>query len=106
MFELTASGDLSQLEFSLAHGAPVEVTDAHGNTLLHQAAKFGQPTLVQFLSARGLSVNKLNQFGESPLHLAVSTKTHRSIEVVQVLIALNSDSSTPSSLGDSPVRKQ
>mmetsp|Transcript_31909 Transcript_31909/g.54969 ORF Transcript_31909/g.54969 Transcript_31909/m.54969 type:complete len:179 (+) Transcript_31909:263-799(+) len=105
LFEFAQKGDLKGLEFSLAHGTPIEVTDAHGNTLMHAAAKFGHPALVQFLANRGLDVNKLNQFGEAPLHLAVSTKTHRNIEVVQVLLGLSADSSTPSSLGDSPLRK-
>jgi ankyrin repeat protein len=51
-------------------GVKLDVCDDAGNTLLHLAAKAGNPDTVKFLLASGLKVDERNKVGHTPLHLA------------------------------------
>jgi ankyrin repeat protein len=51
-------------------GAKIDICDENGNTLLHCAAKAGNPDTVKFLLSNRLAVNARNRDGHTPLHLA------------------------------------
>ncbi|MFN0021249.1 MAG: ankyrin repeat domain-containing protein [Pirellulaceae bacterium] len=51
-------------------GAKLDVRDDEGNTLLHLAAKAGNPETARFLISCGLDVKVRNKDDQTPLHLA------------------------------------
>jgi uncharacterized protein len=71
MFDLARSGETAQLTGYVDRGAPVNMTDADGNTLLMMAAYHGHAELVTDLAERGADVDALNDRGQSPLAGAV-----------------------------------
>ena len=71
LFDLARQGDAARLGAYVDAGAPVDLTDADGNTLLLLAASHDQADTVRELIARGADVDALNQRGQSPLAGAV-----------------------------------
>ena len=71
LFDLARAGDSVRLAAYVDAGAPVDLTDADGNTLLMLAAYHDQPETVRALVARGADVDALNHQGQSPLAGAV-----------------------------------
>ena len=71
LFDLARQGDTDRLAAYVDAGAPVDLTDAEGNTLLMLAAYHDQPDTVRALLARGADVDALNHRGQSPLAGAV-----------------------------------
>ena len=71
LFDLARAGDSVRLAAYVDAGAPVDLTDADGNTLLMLAAYHDQPETVRALVARGADVDALNHRGQSPLAGAV-----------------------------------
>ena len=67
LFDLARQGATEQLEAYLDAGAPVDLTDPKGNTLLMLAAYHGHADLVRALAGRGADVDRLNDRGQSPL---------------------------------------
>lgn len=67
LFDFARDGDTAQLSAYLDAGAPVELTDAAGNTLVMLAAYHGQALTVAALIAHGADVDTLNDRGQSPL---------------------------------------
>lgn len=57
--------------FLLNKGANTEIRDRDGNTPLHDAALFGDPTAMNYLIGMKAKVNATNNRGETPLVLAV-----------------------------------
>lgn len=88
LFDLARRGDAARLGAYLDAGAPVDLTDADGNTLLMLAAYNDQPEVVRNLVERGADPNALNGRGQSPLAGAVFKKADA---VVEVLIAAGAD---------------
>ncbi len=86
--DLARQGDTDRLVAYLDVGAPVDLTDPSGNTLLMLAAYHGHAELVRDLSQRGADVNRLNDRGQSPLAGAVF-KGYR--EVVSTLLRHGAD---------------
>ena len=72
----------SQLDAFLAHGAFVEVQDAHGIAPLHLAVEIDA---VKKLLSAGASVSVRNSAGATPLHVAMSR------EIAEVLVAAGAD---------------
>ena len=70
MLDLARAGDTTLLDY-VDRGAPVDLTDANGNTLLMMAAYYGHADLVSQLAERGADVDALNDRGQSPLAGAV-----------------------------------
>ncbi|HMI18936.1 MAG TPA: ankyrin repeat domain-containing protein [Sphingomonas sp.] len=60
--------------FLLNKGANVEIRDRDGNTALHDAALFADPTAMAYLIALNAKVNATNNRGETPLILAVQRR--------------------------------
>ena len=71
LFDLARQGDAARLGAYVDAGAPVDLTDADGNTLLMLAAYHDQADTVRELIARGADVDALNHRGQSPLAGAV-----------------------------------
>lgn len=92
MFDMARQGDAGLLEYVDA-GAPVELTDALGNTLLMLAAYHGHPGLVSGLVARGADVDRVNDRGQAPLAGAVFKAED---EVVRALLTAGADPDTGS----------
>ena len=61
-------GQLAIAKLAVAHGARIDEALADGDTPLITAAKYAHPTLVAFLLARGASVNRKNNAGNTALH--------------------------------------
>lgn len=88
LFDAARAGDSLFLISAIDQGSPVDLTDAHGNTLLMLAAYHGHAALVEALAQRGADVNRQNDRGQSPLAGAVFK---RSDEVIRALIAFGAD---------------
>ncbi|WP_298750103.1 ankyrin repeat domain-containing protein [uncultured Serinicoccus sp.] len=83
LFDLARAGDADRLAAYVDAGAPVDLTDPAGNTLLMLAAYHGHPGAVDELARRGGDVDRLNDRGQSPLAGAVFKGES---EVVDVLL--------------------
>lgn len=88
LFDLARTGQGEQLATYLDAGAPVDLTDPKGNTLLMLAAYHGHAALVADLGRRGADVNRLNDRGQSPLAGAVFKGT---ADVVATLLEHGAD---------------
>lgn len=71
LFDMAREGHTDQLSAYVDAGAPADLTDPKGNTLLMLAAYHGQAGLVTALARRGADVNRLNDRGQSPLAGAI-----------------------------------
>lgn len=67
LFDLARRGDGTRLVAYIDAGAPADLTDPQGNTLLMLAAYHGHADLVRELATRGADVDRLNDRGQSPL---------------------------------------
>lgn len=88
LFDWAREGDGERLVAYLDAGAPVDLLDPGGNTLLMLAAYHGHAALVGELAGRGADVNRLNDRGQSPLAGAVFKAEP---EVVAALLAHGAD---------------
>ncbi len=88
LFDLARQGDAARLAAYVDAGAPVDLTDAEGNTLLMLAAYHDQPATVAALVERGADVEAQNRRGQSPLAGAVFKQAD---EVVRVLLEAGAD---------------
>jgi uncharacterized protein len=95
LFDLARQGRSEQLAAYVDAGAPVDLTDPSGNTLLMLAAYHGHATLVRELALRGADVDRLNDRGQSPLAGAVFKGEQ---DVVEALLERDADpdAGTPS----------
>ena len=71
LFDLARQGDAERLAAYVDAGAPVDLTDADGNTLLMLAAYHDQAATVTALIEHGADVNAPNRRGQTPLAGAV-----------------------------------
>ncbi len=71
MFDLARHGDATSLGAYLDAGAPVNLTNDNGDTLVMLAAYHGHDQTVRILCERGADTNRLNDRGQSPLAGAV-----------------------------------
>ena len=67
LLDRARDGDTVQLAAYVDAGAPVNLTDAAGNTLVMLAAYHGHAETVAALISRGADVDRLNDRGQSPL---------------------------------------
>ena len=71
LFDRARAGEAARLGAYVDAGVPVDMTDAHGNTLLMLAAYHGHADAVGVLIERGASVEAVNDRGQTPLAGAV-----------------------------------
>lgn len=88
MFQACREGVAEGVLPYLDQGAPANMLDAEGNTMLMLAAYHGHTDLVRELAARGADVNLLNDRGQSPLAGAVFKGD---ADTVRALVALGAD---------------
>lgn len=95
LFDLARAGEIGALLDQIDAGAPVDLADAQGSTLLTLAAYHGHADLVAGLAQRGADVNRISGRGQTPLAGAVF-KQHD--QVIRVLLAAGADpdAGTPS----------
>lgn len=95
LFDLARQGETDRLVAYVDAGAPADLTDADGNTLLMLAAYHDRPATVAALVERGADVDALNNRGQSPLAGAIFKQAD---EVVRVLLEAGADpdAGTPS----------
>lgn len=95
LFDLARQGETERLVAYVDAGAPVDLTDADGNTLLMLAAYHDRPATVAALVELGADVDALNNRGQAPLAGAVFKQAD---EVVRVLLdaGADPDAGTPS----------
>ena len=67
LFDFARAGDTAPLAAYVDAGAPVDLTDAAGNTLIMLAAYHGHPETVAALISRRADVDRLNDRGQAPL---------------------------------------
>lgn len=88
LFDWARQGESERIAAYIDAGAPVELTDQVGNTLLMLAAYHGHGETVGTLIDRGADVNRLNDRGQSPLAGAIFKGED---EVVRILVAAGAD---------------
>ena len=88
MFDMARQGDAQTLLALLDQGAPADMQDAEGNSMLMLAAYHDHPTLVEALASRGADVDLLNDRGQSPL-AGAAFKGYT--EVARVLLKAGAD---------------
>lgn len=71
LFDRARAGEAERLAAYVDAGAPVDLTDASGNTLLMLAAYHGHAAVVGVLAERGADVDAVNDRGQTPLAGAV-----------------------------------
>lgn len=88
LFDWAREGQSERIAAYVDSGAPADLTDPAGNTLLMLAAYHGHADLVRALAQRGADVDRLNNRGQSPLAGAVFKAEP---EVVTVLLDHGAD---------------
>lgn len=88
LFDLARGGEAQRLAAYVDAGAPLDLTDPSGNTLLMLAAYHGHAPTVAALADRGADVDRLNDRGQSPLAGAVFKGE---ADVVEVLLEHGAD---------------
>lgn len=71
LFDWAREGQIERVAAYVDAGAPPDLADPAGNTLLMLAAYHGHAPLVRALADRGADVDRLNNRGQSPLAGAV-----------------------------------
>lgn len=93
LMDAARAGDAASLLPLVEAGAPVNMQDAAGNSMLMLAAYHGHAPLVEALAARGADVDLANDRGQTPLAGAVFKGY---ADVIQVLVAHGADPDTGS----------
>lgn len=88
LFDLCRQGDADRVAAYVDAGAPVNMADAKGNSMLMLAAYNDQPRTVEKLIERGADVNQLNERGQSILAGAMFKQA---TEVIQLLVDAGAD---------------
>jgi ankyrin repeat protein len=70
LFLDSIDGYLEKLKDFLENDGDPNITDIHGNTLLHMAVKYNQVRIVWLLMRKGILLNVQNNIGDTALHLA------------------------------------
>jgi uncharacterized protein len=83
IFDMARSGDAATLAAYLDAGAPVNLTNTNGDTLVMLAAYYGHESTVAALIARGADVNRHNNRGQTPLAGAVFKNETTIIELLR-----------------------
>jgi len=94
-------GDLAEVKrLVIDCGIEPNVRGVDGATLLHYAAEYGSPKIVEFLLERGADPNVQDNNGWTPLHFAVKS-CH--VDVVRVLLDHGADLTIRNNEGRTPL---
>ncbi len=67
----------------LAHGAEVDAIDEDGVCPLHQAAAYGDTTIVQLLIENGADINATSSRGNTPLKYALKHQQEAMVHLLK-----------------------
>lgn len=95
LMDAARAGSLTELVPFLDAGAPLDMQDANGNTMLMLAAYHGHAALVSELARRGANVDLPNDRGQTPLAGAVFKGYSKVVEVL-ISAGADPDAGTPS----------
>lgn len=95
LFDLARAGDTATLAAYLQAGAPVDLRNASGDTLLILAAYHVHPDTVEMLLERGADVEAANDRGQRALTCAVFRLDERSVRAL-LAAGADPDAGTPS----------
>lgn len=97
LFDLARQGNTEALIAYLSAGAPADLTNDKGDSLVMLAAYHGHAETVQALLDHGADPNRINDRGQSPLAGAIFKNA---VDVVRVLVDHGADPSfgNPSAL--------
>ncbi|MBK0418054.1 ankyrin repeat domain-containing protein [Leucobacter sp. CSA1] len=95
LFDGARAGDTGFVVGAVEQGAPVDLADASGNTLLMLAAYHGNAELVAALARLGADVNRSNDRGQTPLAGAVF-KRHAPVMLALLRAGADPDAGAPS----------
>lgn len=88
LFDLARQGDAARVAAYVDAGAPVDMRNANGDTMLMLAAYNDHPELVAALLERGADPNTMNDRGQSILAGAIFKQAN---DVVRLLIQAGAD---------------
>ena len=77
--------DLNFLSALMECGADINISDKHGQTVLHEVARAWHTDVARFVCENGGDVNKPDEYGRTPLHVASIVNYP---EMVELLIML------------------
>lgn len=92
---LAARGDVARLARAISAGAPVDLRDDEGRTLLHVGAGEGHLFIVMLLLSKGADIQARDARERTPLHLAARGGDEREGERFQVVKLLLSEGADP-----------
>lgn len=95
MLDAARDGRTAQLLAWIDQGAPIDLRDPSGNSLVMLAAYHGHTDLVRDLAARGADLDQLNDRGQSPLAGAVFKADLATVEALRAAGA-DPDAGVPS----------
>ena len=97
IFDMARSGDAAMLAAYLDAGAPVNLTNTNGDTLVMLASYHGHESAVTALIARGADVDRHNNRGQTPLAGAVFKND---TTIIELLLSADADplAGSPSAL--------
>ncbi len=81
LFALIRNGNLSLLNTYFSLDLAKE-TDNASNNLLHLACNYNDSDIIYYLLEKGLEVNKLNRYRETPLFNAIRTFNYQAVKVL------------------------
>lgn len=96
------SGDSAGVRAMLERGAKANEKNGAGNTVLHEAALYGQYEIVRILLEAGADPNIKDHAGNTPLHEAAQKDR---IDIAHLLIEFGADLSVKDGFGNSPLHK-
>jgi uncharacterized protein len=82
LLNASADGDLSAVKRALSRGAPLEGTDAYGETSISLAARAHHNEVVSFLLKKGASIAHADKFGMTTLHQAAAGGDETTIDLL------------------------
>ena len=72
--------DLDFVEGLLDNGADINMSDKHGQTILHEVARTWHIDVAKFLIEKNADIDKADKFGRTPLHLASAVNYPEMVE--------------------------
>jgi ankyrin repeat protein len=100
---LKADCEPGRIESFLAKGAEINEELQDGTTLLHKAAAQDKISTVQCLLRNGADVKKMTNYGDTPLHLAVSNLGHE--EMFKALLDSGAKMEARDDAGNTPFHR-
>lgn len=107
VFQAVFYGDVQELERIIWRSGNLGWKDIVSRTLLHYAAKYHHPEIIEVLVKNGADIHAQDHWGETPLHNAIEdfpeTKDKKAYETLTVLVKNGSDIHAKDQSGKTPI---